>query len=236
MIDCRTIEEQLAGILGLARRPIGVAFCDVPPAGVAKFIGTAPSGCSFWKLAADGRTFYTTASDHYDCSIGSYTHNIDLPLDRAGELPGTLSLMAEVGYIKMEEVPAIPRLSATPKVVVYAPLADMPVDPDVVLFAGSPGRLMLLQEAAIRAGVSSQMPLFGRPTCMALPVALQSGVTASTGCVGNRVYTEVGDDDLYVAVPGTDLHRVAAQVQTIADANAKLLAYHQERRVALTAL
>lgn len=28
-----------------------------------------------------------------------------------------------------------------------------------------------------------------RPTCMALPAAFAQGMVASTGCIGNRVYT-----------------------------------------------
>jgi hypothetical protein len=76
--------------------------------------------------------------------------------------------------------------------------------PGVVLFAGRPGGVMLLQEAAVRAGVGAQVPLFGRPTCLALPAALAHGVVASTRCIGNRVYTDLGEDELYVAVPGKD--------------------------------
>jgi uncharacterized protein (DUF169 family) len=118
---------------------------------------------------------------------------------------------------------------------VYAPLGDTPVDPDVVLFVGRPGRLMLLQEAAIRAGVGARMPFLGRPTCMALPAALASGgAVASTGCIGNRVYTDVGDDELYVTLPGRELAKVAAEVATIASANGALADYHQERRRTLT--
>lgn len=52
----------------------------------------------------------------------------------------------------------------------------------------------------------------GRPTCMALPAALAHGVVTSTGCIGNRVYTDMGEDELYVAVPGKDLARVANEV------------------------
>jgi len=142
--------------------------------------------------------------------------------------------MAGIGYIKMEEVAGIPRLPQSPGVVIYAPLGDTPVEPDVVLFVGRPGRMMLLQEAALRAGVSAQLPLLGRPTCMALAAALAHGVVASTGCIGNRVYTDVGEDDLYVVVPGKDLPRVADEAQTIAAANAKLSDYHRERRQTLT--
>src|SRR5262249_46059338 len=150
--------------------------------------GREPSGCSFWRLAAEGRTFYTVPSDHYNCAIGSYTHNITLPEERAKELDETLSLMTGLGYIRMEEVPGIFRLPQTPGLVIYAPLGDAPVDPDVVLFVGRPGRVMLLQEAAVRAGGGLQAPLLGRPTCMALAASLAHGVVASTGCIGNRVY------------------------------------------------
>lgn len=233
MTDYRIMERLLVETLRLQRRPVAVTFRDTAPAGVAKFAGTEPSGCSFWRIAAGGRTFYTVPADHYNCAIGSYTHNLALPQDRAKELDQTLSLMTGVGYITMEEVPGIPRLPKPPGVVIYAPLGDTPVDPDVVVFSGRPGRVMLLQEAALRAGVGAQNPLFGRPTCMALAAALALGVVASTGCIGNRVYTDVGEDELYVTVPGKDLPRIADEAQTITAANAKLSDYHRGRRQAL---
>ena len=49
------IERLLTGRLGISRRPVAVTFRDAAPAGVARFEGTQPSGCSFWRLAADGR-------------------------------------------------------------------------------------------------------------------------------------------------------------------------------------
>ena len=233
MPDYRAVERQLTHALSLNRRPVAVAFRSSPPAGVPKFSGREPSGCSFWRLAAAERTFYTVPADHHNCPIGSYTHNISLPPERAAELPQTLSLMTELGYLKMEEVPGIARLPESPEVVIYAPLGDAPVDPDVVLVAGRPGRVMLLQEAALRAGIAAPAPLLGRPTCMALPASLAQGVIASTGCVGNRVYTDLGEDELYVMIPGRDVARVAAEAQTIAAANLKLSDYHRERRRAL---
>lgn len=68
---------------------------------------------------------------------------------------------------------------------------------------------------------------------MALPVALARGVVASAGCIGNRVYTDIEDDELYVAVPGKDVARIAEEVGTIAEANARLLGYHRARRQSL---
>jgi uncharacterized protein (DUF169 family) len=234
MIDYRRLERRLVDALGLSRRPVAVAFRDAPPSGVAAFDGSAPSSCSFWRLAMGGRVFYTLAADHYNCAVGSHTHNIPLPAARAQELPQTLAFMTGLGYITMDEVPGIPRLPRTPGAIVYAPLGDTPVDPDVVLFAGRPGRVMLLQEAALRAGVAARVPFLGRPTCMALPAALAGGAVASTGCIGNRVYTEVSDDELYVVVPGTAVAGVADELTTIAHANATLTDYHRERRRTLT--
>jgi uncharacterized protein (DUF169 family) len=230
MTDYGTIERRLRERLSLTRRPVAIAFRDTPPPGVKQFSGSEPSGCSFWRLAMDGRTFFTVPADHYNCPVGAHTHNIPLPSERAGELPQVLQFMTGLGYLKMEEVPGIPRLPRTPGAVVYAPLAETPVDPDVVLFIGPPGRLMLLQEAALRAGVAANVPFLGRPTCMALPAALAGGAVASTGCIGSRVYTGAGEDELYVAVAGRDVARVADEADTIAKANAALADYHRGRR------
>jgi uncharacterized protein (DUF169 family) len=235
MTDYRGLEHQLTQNLHLETRPIAVAFLDAEPSGVDKFTGVQPSGCSFWKLAAEGRTFYTVPSDHYNCAIGSYTHNITLPPERAQELEQTLGFMVNIGYVRMEEVPGIPRLPKTPAAIVYSPLGESPVEPDVVLFTGKPGRLMLLQEAAIRAGIAAApMNVLPRPTCMALPAAMAMGLVGSTGCIGNRVYTETDDGALYMVVPGKDLARIAEQAQTIGSANAQLLTYHKDRRIQLT--
>jgi uncharacterized protein (DUF169 family) len=233
MTDYRSIERQLSETLQLQRRPVAVTFLKAAPVGVEKFEGSMPSGCSFWRLAADGRAFYTVPGDHYNCPIGSYTHNIALPPDRAQELEQTLSLMGSLGYVKMEEVPGIPRLPEPPAAVVYAPLGETPVEPDVVIFAGRPARLMLLSEAALRAGVSANAPLLPRPTCMALPAALAQGVVTGSGCIGNRVYTDLGEDELYAVVPGRDLARVMDELQTIIAANAQLAEYHRGKRLAL---
>lgn len=233
MVNYATLEQRIKKSLGLRKRPVAVKFEESAPAGVKQFVGTEPSGCSFWRLAAAGRTFYTVPSDHYNCSIGSYTHNISLPLERAQELDQTLGLMVQIGYVKMEEVPGIPRLPQTPGVVVYSPLADAPVAPDVVLFAGPASQIMLLNEAAQRAGRASQLPMLGRPTCMALPAAMAHGTIVSSGCIGNRVYTGLDDGEMYAVVPGSDLARLADELDVVADANRQLAQYHQSRREAL---
>ena len=220
--------------LGGGRRPVAVAFADAAPEGVEKFAGSEPAACSFWGLAAAGRVFYAADADHLNCPIGGYTHNA-LPAERMPELQQALTLMSGIGYIRMEEVPGVFQLAKRPKVVIYAPLGDTPVAPSVVLASGKAGGVMLLAEAATRAGVMSNLPLLGRPTCMAIPAALANGAVASTGCIGNRVYTDIGDDELYIVLRGTDLERIAAELDTILSANRTLTEYHKERKSRLTA-
>jgi len=232
MTDYAALEDTLMTTLRLDRRPVAVAFRDSPPPGVRKFTGSQPSGCSFWRLAAAGDVFYTEPSDHYNCPVGSYTHHIALPAEREQELPQVLSLMSDIGYIRMEEVGGIPRLPQTPGVIVYAPLRDAPIDPDVVLVAGRPGHMMLLQEAATRA-MTSVSPMLGRPTCMAIPAALPGGLASSLGCVGNRIYTGVSDDEFYVVVAASALSTIVEQMSTIVSANAALTDYHTSRRAML---
>jgi uncharacterized protein (DUF169 family) len=227
------IEKTLLDVLHLRQRPVAIAFRDAAPEGLSLFTGAEPSGCSFWRLAAEGQTFYTRPADHYNCPIGSYTHNVPLPAERAGELEQTLKLMTGIGYVKMEEVPGIPRLERSPDAIIYAPLGDAPVEPDVVLVAGRPGNLMIFCEAATRAGVELHGGLMGRPTCMAVPAAIGQGMVASLGCIGNRVYTDLPADELYVVVRGKQLAAITEQLKTIADANRTLSDYHEGRRKSL---
>jgi len=51
--------------------------------------------------------------------------------------------------------------------------------------------------------------------------------------VGNRVYTDLADDELYIMVPGGDLEKIAAELDTIVQANAKLNDYHRQRKAEL---
>jgi uncharacterized protein (DUF169 family) len=229
MSDWHEMERRFTGKLPMQRRPVAVSFLDSPPKGVAAFSGTEPSGCSYWRLAAEGRVFYTLPSDHFNCAVGSYTHNIPLSSEREKETEQTLGLMFQAGYIRPEEVAGIPRLATTPAAIVYAPLAASPVEPSAVLFACKPASAMLLHEAAIRAG-GGAAPALGRPTCMGLPLALTGGTQISLGCIGNRVYTGLGEDEMYVIVPGKDLEKVASALETIIAANHALEDYARGRR------
>jgi len=233
MANYSAIEKRLQEVLELKHRPVTVTFLDAPAAGMAKLEGTQPSGCSFWRLAMGGRSFYTEPGDHLNCPVGAYTHNIAAPAERANELTDILGVMTGLGYVKMEEIPGIPVLKDAPKIIAYGPLGDARTTPDVVLIAAAPAKLMLLEEAAIRAGVGSKLPLLARPTCMAIPAAIGGAMVTSAGCIGNRVYTDLGGDELYSALPGSALESLAEALETVVSANLALADYHKGRRAQL---
>jgi uncharacterized protein (DUF169 family) len=228
------MSASLEGLLGLTTAPVAVTFLASAPAGVPRVRAAGPSSCAYWKRAADGETFYTEAVDHLNCPIGAYTHNVDMPAAQQRELQGVVSTMISLGYLRMTEVPGIPKRSERFGVAVYAPLAGAVGTPDVVLVCGNARQIMLLEEAAHAADVGGSAPLMGRPTCAALPAALQSqrGV-ASLGCIGNRVYTDMSDDELYYALPGKHLAAVVAKLGEIVTANRELEKYHRARLPAM---
>ncbi len=225
---------ELTELLNLQRSPVAVKFQASPPKDLPRIESRAASGCSYWRLAADGESFFTEAADHFGCPIGSHTHGVDLPEETAKELEGLVDTMVQLQYIKLEEVPGIPQVEAPFGVAIYAPLSQADFSPDVVLVCGTAKQMMLLAEATHAAGISSDASVVGRPTCAAIPAVMQSGRTATNlGCIGNRVYTELDEDELYFVFSGDHLDVIEAKLATIVEANTQLEAFHRERAAAV---
>jgi uncharacterized protein (DUF169 family) len=135
-------------------------------------------------------------------------------------------------YLRPEEVPGIPRRQGEFRVAVYAPLANVPEEPDVVLVRGNAKQVMLLAEAAQAAGVGAESGFMARPTCAVVPEVLRTRRSAaSLGCIGNRVYTGLADDELYFALPGEHVEAVTEKLGAIVHANRELENYHRARAI-----
>jgi len=232
-MNAETSSARLAALLQLESRPIAVAFSDAPPAGLSRIEGPAVSGCTYWKLAAEGRSFYTEAEDHWGCPVGAHTHNVPMPPEKQKELQGMVGTMVQLEYIRMEEIPQIPQRRRPMAVASYAPLDAATFEPDAVLVRGNARAIMLLAEAAAAAGAPVHGGVMGRPTCAFIPVTADQGqAAASAGCIGNRVYTGLRDDEMYFSIPGAHLEAVVAKLETIARANGELQTFHRNRRAA----
>ena len=227
-----------AEILGLSKPPIAIGFFESPPAGVPRWEGgSVAAGCVFWDKAMQGQTFYTVPSDHYNCAVGSYIHKIALPAERAHELNDTLAFMAENNYVATSEVPGIPTLAKSPGAVAYGPADGAAFNPDVVLIAAKAAQAMLIYEAAIKAGAGNALTnAMGRPACAVLPLTTTSGQTSiSLGCKGNRTFTGLPDEEMYVAIPGDKWEAVIEKLTETRAANLAMGRYYSNRKAQLAA-
>lgn len=227
--DWGALDQQLTGLLGLRTPAVAITYA-APPPGVARIERPLAASCAYWRAAAEGQVFYTEAADHHGCPIGAHTHNVPMPDGVRRELEGMLGQMVGLEYVAQEEIPQIPTRSQPFVAAVYAPLARAPLPPDLVLVRATPRKLMLLQEAAQACGAVGAAPPLGRPTCAVVPLAESLGKTAvSLGCVGNRVYTDAGDDEAYVAIPGSALAAIVGKLAIVTRANEVLEGFHRQR-------
>jgi len=223
---------QVLDALKLEWRPVAIAFMAAPPPGLPRVDRALPAGCAYWKQASEEGGFYTTAEDHYGCTVGAFTHNVTLPDEKSQELQSVVGTMVSLEYLSGDEVPSIPRRQAPMQIAAYAPLADATFTPDVVVFRGNARQLMLLSEAARSAGIFGGGDILGRPACAMIPHAGNTGsAVASFGCIGNRVYTGLADDEFYVTVPGASLAGTLERLAVILNANIQLKAFHEARNV-----
>ena len=227
-------KRDLQEFLGLEKPPIAIGFFENAPIGIPLWNdGAVAAGCVFWKMAQSGKSFYTMPEDHFNCPVGSHTHKISLPADRAVELEQTIGFMVQNNYLAMSEVAGIPTLKFAPKVIVYAPLAQNRFEPDVVLIAAKPAQAMHLYEAALSAGAGNAlMNVLGRPGCAILPLAInQNSASLSLGCKGNRSYTGLPDTEMYVAIPGKHWNAVVEKIVEKTAANQAIGEYHESRKL-----
>jgi len=216
MTDWAKIAERLTATLHLDAPPIAITFTDEPPVGVAPFAdpfpdpasdgrnGRVAAGCVFWMKSVD-QTFSTVAEDHANCSVGSLTHGfIDLET-AAGR--GDIAALVESGWVTPSMFPTIPVVSQPPGVVTYGPLADTPVDPDVVLLRLNAAALMTVSDAI------PGLRIEGKPQCHIVAVAKeQQQVAASVGCALSRARTGMRATEMTCAIPGRLAEEVVAKI------------------------
>ena len=155
--------------------------------------GRVAAGCVFWMESVDS-TFSTVAEDHGNCSVGSWTHGFKPLEEIAGN--GDVGALLESGWVTMDMVPHIPVVTEKPGAVTYGPLADTPIDPDVVLVRLTAKSLMVLSDALPGLRVE------GKPQCHIVAAAKeQNDVVASVGCALSRVRTGMPSTDHTCAIP-----------------------------------
>ena len=224
--DLAAIARQLTTDLELARPPVQISYLDAPPKGVAEHPGGAPSVCTLF-AEGQGRPFYANLAAHEACEIGAFVMGIEPKGELGTRLMSTVGMMQKEGYLAVGEEAQIPRNASPPKFVAYGPLGSLPVPPTDVLIFAKPKSIMLAMEAA-----GGAVPMNGRPMCAVVPTLNKgAGVAVSMGCIGSRIYTQMGDDQMVLGIRGDELGAFAARLKKIRHANS-LVATEDNRRKA----
>jgi len=223
------LAARVTASLDLRQPPVAICFTDSIPAGMSGHAGRVPAGCRFWQDATS-TAFATSASDHTLCAIGVYTHNLQPSPPQQIDLMDALKVFAELSYVREEDMASIPVLQSQPRYVLYSPLVDSPMPPDVVVLFVSANQTLILSEATQQ--VENQTPpAMGRPACAVIPQVMNTGRAAlSLGCCGARAYLDVlGDDVAIFAIPGAKLEAYAQHIEALSKANAVLSRFHHIR-------
>jgi len=233
-VERRELSAKLIELLSLTLRPVAVTFRDQAPDGVANAARSVPSGCSFWR-AAEKSVFYAAAHQHFNCPIGAMVMGFELPSHIQNELGIAVETMCEVGYLDPAEAASLPSVRSGRKGAVYGPLADVSVDPDVVLMWLTPAQAMLFSEAAgTAAWTGEQLRVSGRPACTALPLALNAQEPRlSLGCAGMRIFTHISGELLLAVLPGAKVEEFLTSLTALVKANAAMGDYYQAKEADL---
>ncbi len=169
------ISADISSKLQLDCTPIGVFFVDHVPAGVEILDEEVPSACSIWTRAQSGM-FYASAEKHFHCPVGAMVMGFDLPQEIQTNLTESVGRMCRCNYITSEEPRKIPIMKQKGVGILYGPLKDFAMEPQLIILWLTPRQAMLCNEALGNCRWTDENPtaIFGRPGCAALPVAYEN--------------------------------------------------------------
>lgn len=218
----------LTDLLSLDLPPVALSKVDARPDGVVETGRPVPSSCALWRVAEKG-VFYAEAAEHFNCPVGSMVMGFELPEDVGTELGGLVQSMCDAQYLEMAEVANIPSVGKAGVGVVYGPLADLPVEPDVVLLWLTPAQAMIYNEAAGTANWTSDGGrVTGRPACSALALAMDTGQPRmALGCIGMRTFTGIAADRMLAVVPGAKVGEFVEALKVAVAANAGMKSFYE---------
>jgi uncharacterized protein (DUF169 family) len=224
--------HDLMDALGTQVPPIAITFRNDVPAGIDRFdapmpaptadgrTGRVPAGCVFWMKSTD-RTFVTLPNDHGNCSVGSMTHGLKTLNEVAGN--GDVAALLESGWVTLDVIPQIPVVTQKPESIVYGPLAETPVEPDVVLLRLTGRQLMVLSDAL------PGLRIEGKPQCHIVAIAKEQGeVAASVGCQLSRVRTGMANSEMTCAIPASKIDEVLQKLRSTEAADDAVARYAAE--------
>lgn len=226
------LAESLTELFELQEKPVALAFCTERPNGIKNFDSDSPSSCHFWNLAIN-ETFFAAADKHFNCAVGATVMGFDLPLNVKGELDSLVQKMCNSGYLNIDEVDKLPMVNAAMAGVVYGPLKDFPLEPDVILFWLNPSQAMIFSEALGTChwtNKESSLAL-GRPGCAIIPTVLNDSTSSlSFGCIGMRTFTGVDQQYLLGGIDYNNAESFISAIKMTLYANNEMRDFYQQHK------
>ena len=234
-MSCGEMSRKLVRHLGLATPPVALAFVDHPPPDVPEPASEVPSACTFWRRA-ESEVFFAPAESHFNCPVGAMVMGFELPEAVGQRLMGLVEDMCGCSYLVPTEASNIPTMDRPAKGIVYGPLHDFPIAPDLILMWLTPRQAMLWAEAAGTSQWTESAPTAatGRPACAALPLALGGDrPSLSLGCTGMRTFTDIQDDRMLAVLPAGRGEEFLARLGATLEANQSMAGYYRSRKAQL---
>lgn len=230
--DYARLGQTLVDLLELDVPPIAISFVDAQPQDVARpewilppptpdgRTGAVAASCVFWMMATQ-RRFATVAVDHGNCSVGSLTHGFKT-LAEAAKGSDVASLV-DANWVAPEIFPKITAVTRKPGAIVYGPLIQTTLHPDVA-FMRLDGKQLMKVHAAY-----PELRFEGKPQCHIIAIAKETGVpAASSGCALSRQHTGMADSEITFAVPGHRLAELVERLKSVQAADLRVAVYARE--------
>ena len=235
-MDNAKIDQEISSAFGLDISPIAMALVDNQPQGVETMEEEVPSFCTFWRMA-EKKSFYAPANKHYNCPIGAMVLGFEMPKEVQDQLGGLVKKMCECSYLSEDEPVNIPTITEKKAGVVYGPLKDFPVAPQLILMWLKPSQAMIYNEVLGCCKWSGSMDsmALGRPACAVIPTTLnKSPFGMSLGCTGMRTFTEVSDDHILATLNCAEIDSFLTSLQTTLSANKEMKEFYTDHKNKIT--
>ena len=235
-MDNSKINQEIVSAFGLDIPPIAMAFVDNQPQGVETMEEEVPSFCTFWRMA-EKKSFYAPANKHYNCPIGAMVLGFEMSKEVQDQLGGLVKKMCECSYLSEDEPANIPTITEKKAGVVYGPLKDFPVAPQLILMWLKPSQAMIYNEVLGCCKWSGSMDsmALGRPACAVIPTTLnKSPFGMSLGCTGMRTFTEVSDDHILATLNCAEIDSFLTSLQTTLSANKEMKEFYTDHKNKIT--
>ena len=190
----------------MLKNKIGIKITKALPANLTR--AKSPlKHCSAVGLARTGERFYAQNND-ISCPLARYNLGLEEPNDKfIHELARILIGWGDANSeeIGLKYLQSRPKLQFEKKYIIYFPLPDNELEPDVIIEVSKPHELMLeIRDLTASTGESINGFMSGVGAmcgeCTAYPM-LTGKPNVSVGCTGSRPAAELKHDELFFAVP-----------------------------------